>query len=72
VERPETRAIMKERKSRARLEEINQAVAALACMKIFELPVTPKSVEEALAGPDAEHWKKGKDKVLKGISDRST
>jgi hypothetical protein len=72
LERPKTRAKAKEREARARLAEVNLAVAALVRLGSFELPETPKSMEESLAGPDAEHWQKGREKELKGISDRGT
>jgi hypothetical protein len=48
------------------------AVEAFLALQKFQLPTVPKSMEEALSRPDAEHRRIGRDKELKGISDRKT
>jgi hypothetical protein len=72
IERPQTRQLVKERDARANLVQLSSEISVFLVLEAVALPATPKSMEEALSGPDAEHWRKGRDKELKGISDRST
>jgi hypothetical protein len=78
IERRETR-LMKARRLRpqkvtaqARFAEVNSSIQAFLALDGFRLPKTPKTMEEALTGPDAEHWAKAREKELGGIEERKT
>jgi hypothetical protein len=53
-------------------EVVQQAIASFLALDGFKLPDTPKTMEEALSGPDREYWAKARQKELDGIASRST
>jgi hypothetical protein len=52
--------------------KVNKGIQALLALQAIQLPRTPKTMQEALAGPDAAHWAKARAKELVGIEERST
>jgi hypothetical protein len=72
LQRPETRQRTAEREAEQRAAAISASIQYFIALNGFSLPAILNSMEEALAGPDAEQWRKGRDKELKGIADRST
>jgi hypothetical protein len=58
--------------ARANCAAVNSSIQAFLAMDSFRLPTVPKTMAEALAGPDAEHWAKAREKELSGIAERET